>query len=226
MRIHWGMGRFWAIFFASVRLVRNVLCDGCGGARGEGRGRVALSGRVCSVPPVRGGGGETRRPAALFWRRSGPPLHRSARSRRAQESGILRDDAAVVYLAVCPGTGIRAGRGPRAAAFAKQELRPARARRVRRFTANQLVAPSIVIIGVAHACRFVVGTYHGCQIAVSLFCARQDKSSKLPIEGVQSRACSVEGRLRGRLKRKLPDLANVRVDQRFQLWRQGQKARL
>ena len=35
MRIHWGMGRFWAIFFASVRFVRNVLCDGCGGG-GEG----------------------------------------------------------------------------------------------------------------------------------------------------------------------------------------------
>ena len=31
MRIHWGMGRFWAIFFASVRFVRKVLCDGCGG---------------------------------------------------------------------------------------------------------------------------------------------------------------------------------------------------
>ena len=36
MRIHWGMGRFWAIFFASVRFVRKVLCDGCGGgAAGE-----------------------------------------------------------------------------------------------------------------------------------------------------------------------------------------------
>ena len=34
MRIHWGMGRFWAIFFASVRFVRKVLCDGCGGGRG------------------------------------------------------------------------------------------------------------------------------------------------------------------------------------------------
>ena len=34
MRIHWGMGRFWAIFFASVRFVRNVLCDGCGGRGG------------------------------------------------------------------------------------------------------------------------------------------------------------------------------------------------
>ena len=34
MRIHWGMGRFWAIFFASVRFVRKVLCDGCGGAQG------------------------------------------------------------------------------------------------------------------------------------------------------------------------------------------------
>ena len=33
MRIHWGMGRFWAIFFASVRFVRKVLCDGCEGAR-------------------------------------------------------------------------------------------------------------------------------------------------------------------------------------------------
>ena len=34
MRIHWGMGRFWAIFFASVRFVRKVLCDGCGGRGG------------------------------------------------------------------------------------------------------------------------------------------------------------------------------------------------
>ena len=33
MRIHWGMGRFWAIFFASVRFVRKVLWDGCEGAR-------------------------------------------------------------------------------------------------------------------------------------------------------------------------------------------------
>ena len=34
MRIHWGMGRFWAIFFASVRFVRKVLWDGCGGRGG------------------------------------------------------------------------------------------------------------------------------------------------------------------------------------------------
>ena len=34
MRIHWGMGRFWAIFFASVRFVRKVLWDGCGGREG------------------------------------------------------------------------------------------------------------------------------------------------------------------------------------------------
>ena len=50
MRIHWGMGRFWAIFFASVRFVRKVLCDGCGGDEGEGRGRAGyLSGRVCAA---------------------------------------------------------------------------------------------------------------------------------------------------------------------------------
>ena len=69
MRIHWGMGRFWAIFFASVRFVRNVLWEGCGGGRGVSGLRGAwrsLGARVCSVPPIRGGGGETRRPAALF----------------------------------------------------------------------------------------------------------------------------------------------------------------
>ena len=54
MRIHWGMGRFWAIFLASVRFVRKVLCDGCGGGgrvsglRGAWR---SLGARVCSVWP-------------------------------------------------------------------------------------------------------------------------------------------------------------------------------
>ena len=48
MRIHWGMGRFWAIFFASVRFVRKVLCDGCGGARRERFARgVAFSRGAC-----------------------------------------------------------------------------------------------------------------------------------------------------------------------------------
>ena len=98
MRIHWGMGRFWAIFFASVRFVRNVLCDGCGGARRVSVLREALRALatcVCSVPPIRGGGGETRRPAALFWRRSvrssAAPLVRGARKRQ----GFLRDDGTV-----------------------------------------------------------------------------------------------------------------------------------
>lgn len=81
MRIHWGMGRFWAIFFASVRFVRKVLCDGCGGARRErfARGVGVLSGRVCAAfdvalagAPIRGGGGETRRPAAPFLASAGP----------------------------------------------------------------------------------------------------------------------------------------------------------
>ena len=50
MRIHWGMGRFWAIFFASVRFVRKVLCDGCGGGREGERLRGvwrALGSLVC-----------------------------------------------------------------------------------------------------------------------------------------------------------------------------------
>jgi hypothetical protein len=28
MRIHWGRGRFWRAFFASLTLVLKVLCDG------------------------------------------------------------------------------------------------------------------------------------------------------------------------------------------------------
>ncbi|RRT40852.1 hypothetical protein B296_00045775 [Ensete ventricosum] len=28
MRIQWGIGLFWRIFFASFFLIRNVLCDG------------------------------------------------------------------------------------------------------------------------------------------------------------------------------------------------------
>ena len=48
MRIHWGMGRFWAIFFASVRLVRNVLWEGCGGGA-RVRGVVASLSRGACV---------------------------------------------------------------------------------------------------------------------------------------------------------------------------------
>ena len=124
MRIHWGMGRFWAIFFASVRFVRKVLCDGCGGARRvRRRGRAGyLSGRVCAAfdrlcvalagPSIRGVGGETRRPAALFWRRpvrrSAAPLGRGAR----KSQGFLRDDAAV---RVSRWAQELLARGPRAA---------------------------------------------------------------------------------------------------------------
>ena len=112
MRIHWGMGRFWAIFFASVRFVRKVLCDGCGGARRErfARGVGVLSGRVCAAfdvalagAPIRGGGGETRRPAALLGvgRSAGPPLRSFA-----APAGV-RDFCAItqqfVWLAVGPG---------------------------------------------------------------------------------------------------------------------------
>ena len=89
MRIHWGMGRFWAIFFASVRFVRNVLWEGCGGGRGVSgcAGRGVLSGRVC-VAFRRSAVGAARRDRRRFLAPAGPP-HRSARSRRPQGSGIF-----------------------------------------------------------------------------------------------------------------------------------------
>ena len=77
MRIHWGVGRFWAIFFASVRFVRKVLCDGCGGARRVRRGRgAAFSRGACvqrSADPRWGRRDATT--GGAFWRRSvrGPP---------------------------------------------------------------------------------------------------------------------------------------------------------
>ena len=80
MRIHWGMGRFWAIFLASVRFVRKVLWDGCGGARrvsGLRGAWRALGSLVCVATRRRAsraalfGVGRVRRPAA--------PLGRGAR---------------------------------------------------------------------------------------------------------------------------------------------------
>ena len=85
MRIHWGMGRFWAIFFASVRFVRNVLCDGCGGREGEGAVAGASLSRDACVQrsaDARWGrrdattGGAFRRRSV---RRSAAPLGRGAR---------------------------------------------------------------------------------------------------------------------------------------------------
>ena len=80
MRIHWGMGRFWAIFFASVRFVRKVLCDGCGGERrvsGLRGAWRALGSLVCVASSAGGrlGGAFWRRPV----RRSAAPLGRGAR---------------------------------------------------------------------------------------------------------------------------------------------------
>ena len=74
MRIHWGMGRFWAIFFASVRFVRNVLCDGCGGERRvRRRGRGALSGRVCAAFRRSAVGAARRDDRRRFLAAVGPP---------------------------------------------------------------------------------------------------------------------------------------------------------
>ena len=94
MRIHWGMGRFWAIFFASVRFVRKVLCDGCGGNEGEARSRgAALSRDACAAfdvalagPPIRGVRSETR-PAALLGvgRSAGLPLRSVAAPARVRD---------------------------------------------------------------------------------------------------------------------------------------------
>ena len=92
MRIHWGMGRFWAIFFASVRFVRNVLCDGCGGGGARVRGAVAgaaLSRGACvqrSADPRWGRRDATT--GGAFLASVGPPV-RSAHSRRPQESGMF-----------------------------------------------------------------------------------------------------------------------------------------
>ena len=111
------MGRFWAIFFMSVRFVRKVLCDGCGGA-GERRARsrgLSLGTRVCaafdrwSADPRCGQRDAT---GGAFLASVVPPARRSARSRRPQESGILRDDAAV---RVSRWAHELLARGPRAA---------------------------------------------------------------------------------------------------------------
>ena len=88
MRIHWGMGRFWAIFFASVRFVRNVLCDGCVGARGEGRGRVALSGRVWAAfrrSAVGAARRDDRRRFLASVGSAGPPLRSFAAPARVRD---------------------------------------------------------------------------------------------------------------------------------------------
>ena len=83
MRIHWGMGRFWAIFFASVRFVRKVLWDGCGGGKaGERFARgVACSREFCVCCEHAGG-----RLGGAFWRRpvrrSAAPLVRGTRKRQ------------------------------------------------------------------------------------------------------------------------------------------------
>ena len=77
MRIHWGMGRFWAIFFASVRFVRNVLCDGCGGERrvsGLRGAWRALGSLVCVASSAGGRLACRRRPV----RRAAAPLSRRA----------------------------------------------------------------------------------------------------------------------------------------------------
>ena len=83
MRIHWGMGRFWAIFFASVRFVRKVLCDGCGGARrvsGLRGAWRALGSLVCVCFETRGRAST----GGAFLASVGPPVRRD-RLRRAQE---------------------------------------------------------------------------------------------------------------------------------------------
>ena len=137
MRIHWGMGRFWAIFFASVRFVRKVLCDGCEGARRVRRrgrrGAWASLGIVCvfllrALTVVRGGR-RGRRPELAFQASVGPPVRR-ALLRRAQERGFVHQ-----RLCVCcgeaPGSRVRSRGGPGAAprpsrgAQAKELLRDA-----------------------------------------------------------------------------------------------------
>ena len=90
MRIHWGMGRFWAIFFASVRFVRKVLCDGCGGrgrVRRRDRAGRSLSDIVCVCLLRERRSGRSQRAArpelALsgVGRSAGPPRSVAARAR-------------------------------------------------------------------------------------------------------------------------------------------------
>ncbi len=127
MRIHWGMGRFWAIFFASVRFVRKVLWDGCGGREGETtrspRGVGFSWNCVCCVfvESVDRGPGRSQRASTGIGlsgvgrvRRSAAPLGPGART--SQE---LCDEAAV-RVSVRPVALACARRaGGRAAAAAK-----------------------------------------------------------------------------------------------------------
>ena len=176
MRIHWGMGRFWAIFFASVRFVRNVLCDGCGGARRVSVLREALRALatcVCSVPPIRGGGGETRRPAALFGvgQSAGPPLRSAAAPAR------VRDFCATTQQFVCGSRWAPEllARKPRAAPQPLQkhgaEAGPRSLTAAFRCKPACEAIDSVVVM--SRRRRMRNETYHGCQIAASLFCARQ-----------------------------------------------------
>ena len=146
MRIHWGMGRFWAIFFASVRFVRKASCGAtaAGGRAGEtARATASAFSRdacvqrfdVASGPPIRGVGGETRRPAALVGasraRLRGPPHVAAIGSRRAQERGICpTTDVVCVRRSHALAAGERARRaGAGGARFAKAVAGPPRARR-------------------------------------------------------------------------------------------------
>ena len=138
MRIHWGMGRFWAIFLASVRFVRKVLCDGCGGARRVRVAVASLSRGACvqRVRPALCGVGRFADPrwgrrdattggAFGVGRSAGPPLRSFA-----VPAGVRNFCAMTqrfVCLAVGPGTARARAKG-RAAAYEAMELRLARAR--------------------------------------------------------------------------------------------------
>ena len=138
MRIHCGMGRFWAIFLASVRFVRKVLWDGCEGARRVRRrgprgawGSLGTRARVgvcaafnrrrlvASAPP--GGVGrsavwaDATGGAFGVGRSAGPPRPVAARARAVNSS-----NNSCVCCGQAPGSCVEARRaGGRAAAAAK-----------------------------------------------------------------------------------------------------------
>ena len=148
-----------------------------------------------------------RRPELAFQASVGPPVRRSARSRRPQGSGIFarrRNNScgsrwAPELLA----------RKPRAAPppLQKQgaEVGPRSLTAAFRCKPACEAIDSVVVM--SRRRRMRNETYHGCQIAASLFCARQTKCSKLPVAGVRRRAWAVAGGLEGRLNRRIPKLS-------------------
>ena len=195
------------------RLVRRLR----GGAAGEttrSRG-LSLGTRVCSVRPAMCGVGRSADPrcgrrdattGGAFWRRSvrrsAAPLVRGAR----RSQGFLRDHATVRVARGGPRSCSRASLGPRRS-LCKQGAEAGPRSLTAAFRCKPACEAIDSVVVMSRRRRMRNETYHGCQIAASLFCARQTKCSKLPVAGVRRRAWAVAGGLQGRLNRGIQKLS-------------------